>query len=82
MNVLPTAKRGDVYTFYESEFPLRVLNTSNLNECINFEVSIANNICHFNHMCRSPSQTQNEFQILRSNLELHLDLLSSVTYSF
>ena len=49
---------------------------SNLNECINFEVSIANKICCFIHLYRSLSQTQDEFQIFRSNIELNLDLLS------
>ena len=63
--------------FLQSNIPFRVLNTSYLNECINFEVSIANKICHFIHLYRSPSQTQDEFQIFRSNLELNLDSLSS-----
>ena len=70
-------KRGGVCIFYKATIPLRVLNISNLNEYINFEVSIANKICRFIHLCRSPSQTQDEVQIFRSNLELNLDSLSS-----
>ena len=60
-----------------SHFPLRVLNISNLNGCINFEVRITNKICHFIHLYRSPSQTQEQFQIFRSNPKLNCDSLSS-----
>ena len=48
-------KRGGVYIFYKATIALRVLNISNLNECINFEVSIANKICRFIHVHKSPS---------------------------
>ena len=37
--------------------------------CITFEVSIANEICRFIHLCRSLSQTQDEFQIFTSSLD-------------
>ena len=70
-------KREGICIFYKATLPLRVLNFSNLNECINFEVGIANKICRFFHLYRSSTQTQDEFQTLRSNLELNLDLLSS-----
>ena len=51
-------KRGSVCIFYKATSPLRVLNISNLNESINFEVCIANKICRFIHLYRSHSQTQ------------------------
>ena len=73
----PNCKRGGVCIIYKATPPLRVLNISNLNECINFEVSIAKKICRFIHLYRSPNQTQDVFQIFRSNLELNLDSLSS-----
>ena len=57
--------------------PLRILNISNLDECINFEVSVANKICCFIHLYRSPSQKQDEFQEFKSNLEMNLDALSA-----
>ena len=63
--------------FYKATLPLGVLNISNSNEWINFEVSIANKICRFIYLYRSPTQTKDEFQILRLNLELNLDSLSS-----
>ena len=70
-------KRGGVYIFHIATLSLRVINTSILNKCINFEVTIANKICNFIHLYSYPSQTQDEFQIFRSNLELNLDSLSS-----
>ena len=73
---LSNRKRRGVCIFYKATLPLRVVNISNLNECINFEVSIAIKICCFINLYRSPSHTQDEFQIFRSNLELNLDSLS------
>ena len=70
-------KRGGVCVYYKSTFPLKILNISNLDECINFEVSIANKICRFIHLYRSPSQKQDEFQEFKSNLEINLDVLSA-----
>ena len=37
----PNYKRGGACIIYKAAPHLRVLNISNLNECINFEVSIA-----------------------------------------
>ena len=54
---------------------MRVLNVSYLSECITFEISIGNKVCHFIHLYRSPSQTQDEFQTFNSNLKLNLDTL-------
>ena len=70
-------KRGGVRVYYKSTLPLRILNISNLDECINFEVSIASKICRFIHLYRSPSQKQYEFQEFKSNLEINLDALST-----
>ena len=70
-------KRGGVSIFYKATLSLRVLHISNLNEGTNFEVSSANKICRFIHLCRSSYQTQDEFQIFKSNLELNLDSFSS-----
>ena len=79
---LSNCKRGSVCIFYKARLPLRVLNFSNLNEYINSEVSIAYKICHFIHLYRLPSQTQDQFQIFRSNLELNCDSLSSCNLFF
>ena len=66
-------KRGSICVYCKSTHPLRILNISNLYECINFEVSIANKICRFNHLYRFPSQKQDESQESKSNLEINLD---------
>ena len=70
-------KRGGVCVYYKSTLPLRILNISNLDKCINFEVSIANKICRFIYLYRSPSQKQDEVQEFKSNLEINLDALSA-----
>ena len=54
---------------------MRVLNISYLSECIAFEVSIGNKVCPFIHLYRSSSETQEEFQTLKSNLKLNFDAL-------
>ena len=74
---LSNNKRGGVCVYYKSSLPLRILNISNLDECINFEVSIANKICRFIDLYRSPSQKLDEFQEFKSNLEINLDALSA-----
>ena len=68
-------KRWGVCIYYKSTLPLRILNISNLDECINFEVSIANKICCFIQLYRSSSQKQDDFQTFKSNLEMNLDAL-------
>ena len=68
-------KRGGVRIYYKSTLPLRILDISNLDECINFEVSIANKICRFIQLYRSSSQKQDDFQAFKSNIEMNLDAL-------
>ena len=70
-------KRGGACVYYKSNLPLRILNISNLDGCINFEVSIANKICRFIQLYRSPSQKQGNFQELKSNLEMNRNALST-----
>ena len=65
---LPITK-GSVFIYYKSNHPL--------SECINSEVSIANKICRFTKLYRSPSQKQDEFQAFKSNVEKNLDTLST-----
>ena len=62
-------KREAVCIFYKTTLPLRVSNVSYLSECIN-------KVCHFIHLDRSPSQTQDKFQVFKSNLNLNLGALS------
>ena len=66
-------KRGGVCIYYKTMLPLKVLSTNFLQECINFEVSIGNKICPLIHLCRTPSQSQDEFHDFLTNLEMNLD---------
>ena len=64
------SKRGDVCIFYKAKLPLKVVNISNLNQCINSKFTIANKICSYVHHHRSPSQTKDEFKI-KSVFNIH-----------
>ena len=44
-----------------------------LPECINFEIKIADKICNFISLYRSPSQSKYEFESFTDKLELNLD---------
>ena len=70
-----TTRGGSVYIPYRINLPLRILNISYLSQCITLEISIGNKVCHFIHLYRSPSETQDEFQTFKSNLKLNLDAL-------
>ena len=73
----PSHNKRRVCVYYKSTLPLRILNISNLDKCISFEVSIANKICRFIYLYRFPSQKQDEVQEFKSNLEINLDALSA-----
>ena len=64
---------SDVCNYYKAMLPLKVLSTSFLQECINFEVSIGNKKCRFIYLHRTPSQSQDEFHDFLTNLEMNLD---------
>ena len=70
-------KRRGVCVYYKSTLPLRILSISNLDECINFEVTIVSTICRFIRFYRNPSKKQDESQEFKSNLEINLDALSA-----
>ena len=74
-------KRESVCVYYKSTLPLRILNVSNLDECVNFELNIANNVCHFIQLYISPSQKQDDFRTFKQNLEMDLDALSTINPS-
>ena len=44
-----------------------------LQECINFEIKIADKICNFISLYRSPSQSKDKFESFADNLELNID---------
>ena len=55
-------KRGGVCIYYKNSLPLRVLSIHYLQECINFELKIGDKLCNFISLCRSPSQSLDEFE--------------------
>ena len=52
---------------------LKFLDIQLLQECINFEIKIADKTCNFISLYRSPSQSKDEFESFADNLELNLD---------
>ena len=52
---------------------MHVLSIQYLQECIGFELNIGGKICNFICLCRSPSQTLDEFEKFIDNLELNLE---------
>ena len=46
-----------------------------LQECIHFEIKIADKICTFISLHRSPCQSKDEFESSADNLEVNLDLV-------
>ena len=70
----PNSKRGGVCIYYKEALLVRVINVNFLNEGIRFELKIDEKLCNFISLCRSPSQTQDEFDKFTENLELNLDL--------
>ena len=66
-------KRGRFCIYYKTMLPLKALSTNSLQECINFEASIGNKICRFIHLCRTPSQSQDEFHDFLTCFEMNLD---------
>ena len=70
-------KRGGVCLYYKSSLPLKVIDVSYLQECINFEVKIGEKTCNFVSLYRTPSQTKDEFENFIKNLELNLEHIAN-----
>ena len=69
-------KLGGVCVCYKSYFPLKLLNTKHLLECLNIEFSIGKKICRLISLYRSSSQNQEEFNTFLENLESNLETAS------
>ena len=67
------SKRGGVCVYYKSVLPFTVINVKYLQESISFELRKGGKCCKFSCLYRSPSQTQDEFEISLKNFELTLD---------
>ena len=71
------AKRGGVCFYCKCSLPLKVMEVSYLQECINFEVKIGNKTCNFASLYRFPSQTKDEFENFIKTLELNLEHIAN-----
>ena len=63
-------KIGGVCIYFKKSLPLKVLDIKMSQECINFEIKIADKTGNFISLYRSPSQSKDEFE---SFAELNLD---------
>ena len=52
------AKKVGACIYFKKSLPLKVLDIQLLQECINFEIKIADKICNFISLYRSPSQSK------------------------
>ena len=66
-------KLGGVCVCYKTSLPLKVLDIKYLQERINLELIIGENLCSFIILCRSPSQTHDNFEDFMKNVKLNLD---------
>ena len=58
---------------YKSSLPFRVINVRYLQESISFKLRIGAKCCKFSFLCRSPYQTQDEFETFLKDFKLTLD---------
>ena len=61
-------KRGGVCIYYKSYLPLRIININYLNECVRFELMVGDKLCNFAALYRSPSQSQDQSNLLKKAL--------------
>ena len=52
---------------------MKVLDIQLLQECLDFEIKLADKTCNFISLYRSPSKSKDEFESFADNLELYLD---------
>ena len=71
------SRRGGVCLYYNQSLAWKILDIKYLQECIVFQVLIANKLCNFFSLYRSPSQPTNIFDQFADNLELTLDELAN-----
>ena len=67
------SRRGGVCIYYNQSLALKILDIKYLEECIVFQVLIANKLCNFIPLHRSTSQPTDIFDQFAVNLKLTLD---------
>ena len=76
------SKRGCVCMYYKNCLPLKVLDIRFLYESIVFDLRISDKQCSFISLCRSPSQSDDDFVLFLDNFELTLDTLAQKNLFF
>ena len=66
-------KKGGVCFYFKNSLLLKVLDIQSLQECINFEIKIADKTCNVISLYRSASESKDEFESFADNLELNFD---------
>ena len=66
-------KKGGVCIYIRNPLSLKVLDIKLLQECIDFEIKIADKTCNFVSLHRSTSHSKDEFESFADNRELNLD---------
>ena len=69
-------KKGGVSIYSKNSLPLKVLDIQLLQECISFEIKIADKTFNFISLYRSLSQFKDELESFSDNLELNLDSIA------
>ena len=73
-------KREGVCLDYKCLLPLKVIDVSYLQECINFEVQTGSKTWNFVSLYRSPSQAKDQFEyFFIKNLELNLEHIANIS---
>ena len=72
-------RRGGVGIYYKECLPLKILDITYLQECLNFEIKIGRKTCNFVCLYRSPSQNNDQFETFLENLNLNLDQILQKT---
>ena len=67
------SRRGVVYIYYNQSLALKILDIEYIQQCIVFQVLIANKLCNFISLYRSPSKPTGISYRFADNLELTLD---------
>ena len=77
----PSNSKHGVCFYHKELLLLRIININYLKECLRFQLKIGDKPSSFISLCRSPSQTEDEFETFTDNLELFLVLaVQSNTY--
>ena len=72
-------RRGGVGVYYKECLPLKTLDITYLQECLNFEIKIRRKTCNFVCLYRYPSQNNDQFETFLENLNLNLDQILQKT---